>query len=374
MTPGRTAWTARAAAALLPLAGPALSAGARDYVRTPLARAARVEKVAELPGIPWGFDFLSEERLLVSVKDGRMFIADLAGGGALTQVAGVPESTVFGQGGLMDVRLRPDGSGTLFFTYVAAYGGGRGTVLARARLAGARLLDVRELFRASPPGTTGRHFGSRIVLADGMVLFGVGDRGERALAQDPALPNGKILRIREDGSVPPDNPFPGSPVWSLGHRNPQGMATHPGTGALWEQEHGPRGGDEINIVEKGKNYGWPVATYGKEYWGPSIGRERVEGTSPPVKYFVPSIAPASLMIHSGKLFPQWRHHVFSAALKRGHINRLAFDAAGRVAQEERLVPPGSPRVRHLREAPSGAILFSTDAGGIYRMTPLPRPR
>ena len=338
---------------------------------TSLGQKIAVEKVASGFGIPWGFDFLpgKEGELLVAEKHGAMSVVS---GGEKKGVSGLPEVDGYGQGGLMDVRFHPDASGRIFFTYVSRYEGGRGTVLAGARLDATALKDVKILFRSSPPGSGGRHFGSRIAFGrDGSLFFGVGDRGDRDKAQDLDYPNGKIFRIRTDGTVAEDNPFKDRPlaaVWSYGHRNPQGMAIHPATGRLWQQEHGPRGGDEINRIVKGANYGWPVATYGKEYWGPPIAPSHKEGTEGPVKYYVPSIAPSSLMIYSGKLFKKWRHHFFSAALKSRHINRIAIDAGGNVGPEERLLEGLRQRVRHLMEAPSGEIYFSTDAGNIYRMS------
>ena len=194
----------------------------------------------------------------------------------------------------MDVRLHPDFSTNklVYFTYSQDYEGGTGTKVARATLSGNSLKNVETLYRSSPPGDTGQHFGSRIVFKDGYIFFGIGDRGERNKVQSLSIPYGKVYRLHEDGRIPEDNPFqdkegsvPG--MWSYGHRNPQGMAVHPETGEVWEQEHGPRGGDEINLIKKGANYGWPKATYGKEYHGPSIAPPKMAGTEQPVKYYTP---------------------------------------------------------------------------------------
>ena len=264
-----------------------------------------------------------------------------------------------------------------FFSYSARYGGGVGTRIAKARLVGSRLTQLQELFSALPLGSGGRHFGSRILFgppsagggSSDLLFFGVGDRGDRHKAQKLNFPNGKLFRIKQDGSIPPDNPFVKTEgalpaIWSLGHRNPQGMAWD-ASGHLWEQEHGPRGGDEINRIAKGKNYGWPVITYGREYWGPKIGDTHRKGMEQPVKHFTPSIAPSSLMIYSGKLFKKWKGDFFSASLKFTHINRLVI-TQGKVAKEERFLQRSlGERVRHIREAPSGEIFFSTDRGHLY---------
>ncbi len=336
-----------------------------------------VKQVASGLGIVWGFDFLEEGKLILAHKKGGLSL--FSEGQKLIKVLGVPTSTTFGQGGLMDVRVHPDKKNLLFFSYVSRYQNGHGTIIARATLEGDKLKDVKTLFRPSPPGKTSRHFGSRIVFGKGDVLFfGIGDRGDRDTAQLLNSPNGKLYRIHSDGRIPKDNPFvkvKGAipAVWSYGHRNPQGMAIHPATGELWEQEHGPRGGDEINRILKGKNYGWPVITYGREYWGPKIGATHKEGMQQPVKYFVPSIAPSSLMIYSGKLFPQWKHHFFSAALKLQHLNRLKIDKNHQVLEEERLLKDLGKRIRHVRESPSGEIWFSSDEGGLYKMRPKKAP-
>ncbi len=352
---------------------------------TSLGQKIAVERVASNLGIVWGFDFLQEGHLILAHKDGRMSLLKEGHSSrrqTIVPVKGVPPSTSFGQGGLMDVRVHPKDKSQIFFSYVSRYQNGHGTIIARATLQGNQIENVKTLFRTTPPGKTGRHFGSRIVFgAKDTLFFGVGDRGERDKAQLLNAPNGKLYRIHRDGRIPKDNPFVGKKgalpaIWSYGHRNPQGMAIHPATGDLWEQEHGPRGGDEINHIIKGANYGWPIITYGREYWGPSIGTTHKEGMRQPVKYFVPSIAPSSLMIYSGKLFSQWKHHFFSAALELQHLNRLDIRQQGqtfRVAAEERLLKELNQRIRHVREAPSGKIWFSTDQGNLYQMRPALTP-
>lgn len=349
-------------------------------------------------GVIWGFDFLPSSnrdglpRLIVTEREGQMYLLSLSDGDKKV-ISGLPEMVEVGQGGLMDVRLHPRFSQNkwIFFSYVARYEGGAGTVVARARLDGLRLKNIKTLFRSSPPGSGGRHFGCRIVFKDNTIYFAIGDRGDRHKAQDLSYPNGKVYRIYEDGSVPKDNPFVGrklkngrrilSAIWSYGHRNPQGLAVHPHTEELWEQEHGPRGGDEINLIKKGKNYGWPVITYGREYWGPSIGTTHKAGMQQPIKFYVPSIAPSSLMIYSGRLFTKWKGDFFSTALRDPYIDRIVIkkkERSGRLVPEvfkqESLLSDFPERIRHIRETPHGQIIFSTDSGHFYRLTIPPKSK
>lgn len=330
-----------------------------------------LEKVND---VIWGFDFFpGGEEIIFTERSGSIKILNLKTK-KIRSVSGAPEVKQVGQGGLMDIVLHPDfkKNKTVFLSFSQEYKEGVGTVIAQARLEESALNNLKILFRADPPGDGGVHFGSRIVFGKNKTLFfGVGDRGDRDKAQKLNLPNGKLFRISEDGSIPKDNPFVDQKsaihsIWSLGHRNPQGMAIHPETGELWEQEHGPRGGDEINKIKKGANYGWPIITYGKEYWGPSIGPKKKAGLEQAVKYFVPSIAPSSLMIYSGKLFKKWRGDFFSAALKLTHINRVVIQN-DKPIKEERFLEDLDERIRHIKEAPNGEIFFSTDSGKIYQM-------
>ena len=329
-------------------------------------------------------------RLIVTERGGQMYILSLLDGDKKV-ISGLPKMVEIGQGGLMDVRVHPQFSQNkwIFFSYVARYEGGTGTIVAKAQLDDLKLKNIKILFRSSPPGSGGRHFGCRIVFKDNTIYFAIGDRGDRHKAQDLSYPNGKVYRIYEDGSIPKDNPFVGQKlkngrmaldaIWSYGHRNPQGLAIHPHTGELWEQEHGPRGGDEINLIKKGKNYGWPVITYGREYWGPSIGTTHKSGMQQPVKFYVPSIAPSSLMIYSGRLFTAWKGNLFSTALRDPHIDRIVIKNKKRskglvpeVFKQESLLNDFPERIRHIREAPNGQIIFSTDSGNFYRLTIAPK--
>ncbi len=323
----------------------------------------KIIEVVKISDIPWGFDFLPDNRIIITTKSGKVLIKSAD---SLKQIHKFENTLEHGQGGLMDVKIHPDFSTNklLFFSYILRYGEGIGTVISKATLLEDKVTNTI-IFRSNPPGTGGRHFGSRIVLKNGKVFFGVGDRGERGNAQKLDSHLGKILRINEDGTTPSDNPFD-SAVWSLGHRNPQGLYYDRDRNTLWEQEHGPRGGDEINVVQKSKNYGWPTITYGKEYWGPSIGPARKTGLEQPVKYFTPSIAPSSLMVYSGKMFRSWKGDLFSTALKFDHLNKLKLNEDNQVVDESRLEI--EDRLRHVEEKPeTGEIYFSTDSGYIYKI-------
>jgi glucose/arabinose dehydrogenase len=236
----------------------------------------------------------------------------------------------------------------------------------------------QDLLETRSATNTGFHFGSRIAFDEkGHVYFGVGDRGERFTSQDLTNHAGGVMRLFRDGRVPQDNPFyrrPGVPpeIWSYGHRNPQGMAYDQTHKRLWLIEHGPRGGDEINLVLPGHNYGWPVISYGKEYWGPvSVGEgTHREGMEQPIKQYTPSIAPGSLLLYTGNSFPAWRGNLFAGALKLQHINRVTLDPQGKAIGEERLLTELDERIRALAQAPQGWLYFSTDSGKIYVIKPV----
>ena len=329
-----------------------------------------IEKVVKLKSIPWGFDFLPENKLIITTQSGSVFIYNLKTK-TLNQIYNFKNVDSHGQGGLMDVKVHPDfkKNNLIFFSYILKYQKGIGTVISKAKLAQGKLTN-NIIFRSNPPGDGGRHFGSRIVLKDGKVFFSVGDRGDRKKAQKLNSNLGKILRINEDGSIPDDNPFK-SKVWSYGHRNPQGLYFDKTINILFSNEHGPRGGDELNIIKKGVNYGWPVITYGKEYWGPSIGTTRKKGMEQPLKYYIPSFAPSSLLIYSGKLFKNWKGHIFQAALKFDYIGKLKLNKQNKPVNETKISVKG--RVRHLEEDPNtGEIYFSLDDGNIYKMNVSPK--
>jgi glucose/arabinose dehydrogenase len=297
----------------------------------------------------------------------------------MRRVDGLPSIVAEGQGGLLDVAVAPANAapGWIYFTYSKPVDGEATTALARARLDGERLVDWQDLLVADAVSGTRRHFGSRIAFDDeGHLFFGVGDRGERDPAQDNSNHIGTIMRLNLDGSIPPDNPFVGDraardEIWSFGHRNPQGLLFDSATQRLWEIEHGPRGGDEINLILEGRNYGWPVVSHGQEYWGPvSVGEATSKpGMEDPRKVYIPSIAPGSLLLYRGEAFPDWRGDLFSGALKLRHLNRVSLSADGQATAEERLLEDFGERIRALAESPEGWIYLSTDSGRILRMRP-----
>ncbi|MDH3220759.1 MAG: PQQ-dependent sugar dehydrogenase [Gammaproteobacteria bacterium] len=338
----------------------------------------RVEQVSSGLGVPWGIAFVSPRQLLVSERSGRLRLLDIENNSIVT-LSGSPGVVAEGQGGMLDVAVGPGyaDDGWIYFTYSKRSGSEAATTLARARLQQTRLVDWQDLLITDTATDTRRHFGSRIAFDDqGHVFFGVGDRGKRDMAQDLGNHIGTIMRLNLDGSVPADNPFVGiakarDEIWSYGHRNPQGLLFDRGTGRLWSIEHGPRGGDEINLIEKGRNYGWPVISYGKEYWGPvAVG----EGTSKPGmeqprKVYIPSIAPGSLMLYRGDAFPAWRGSLFAGALKLQHINRVALSETAEATAEERILGDLGERIRALIQGPDDFIYFSTDSGRILRIRP-----
>jgi len=338
----------------------------------------RLEQLRSGLGIPWGMAFVGPKQILVTERRGNLRLLDLEKNSAVI-LKGSPRVIAEGQGGMLDVAVGPDYArdGWIYFTYSKPSKSEAATTLARARLQHNRLVDWQDLLVTDSATDTRRHFGSRIAFDDlGHVFFGVGDRGKRDMAQDLGNHIGTIMRLNLDGSVPRDNPFVGEPgardeIWSYGHRNPQGLLFDRVTQRLWSIEHGPRGGDEINLVLKGRNYGWPVISHGKEYWGPvSIG----EGTSKPGmeqprKVYIPSIAPGSLMIYRGSAFPAWCGNLLAGALKLQHLNRVSLSEAGQAIDEERLFEDLGERIRALVQGPEGLIYFSTDSGRILRMSP-----
>jgi glucose/arabinose dehydrogenase len=324
---------------------------------------------------PWGIGFLPDGGILVTERDGRLLHVD---GATVTVVSGTPEVAADGQGGLLDVMIPRDfpTSREVFLSFAKPQDGqGSGTALAVGRLgaAGDRLDDLRVIFEMSPGSSGGRHFGSRIVEAvDGTLFLTIGERGDRPSAQDRSRHNGSIVRINRDGSVPADNPFVGTngvlpEIWSWGHRNPQG-ATLDLEGNLWAVEHGARGGDEVNRIRKGSNYGWPVISYGRHYSGLKIGEGTTKpGMEQPVHFWDPSIAPSGFMVYSGKLWPEWRGDMFIGSLKFDYISRLSGDP---LAEVEQIETDETVRVRDIREAPDGSIWFlSVGNGTLYRIAP-----
>ena len=335
------------------------------------ALANQLEKVASGFSLPWSIEFINDSSVLVSERAGQIYSLDL-NTGKRTPIQGIWPVWFSGQGGLLDLALHPQykKNGWFYATYSKPSGEQASTALARFRIQDARVSDFEELFASNAKSSGGRHFGSRIAFdAQGYIYFSSGDRGERDWAQDLSSHAGKILRLHDDGRIPKDNPFVAQKgaqpeIWAYGNRNPQGMYYDLQDSILWSIEHGPRGGDEVNIIQRGANYGWPVISYGKEYWGPidvGEGTHR-DGMEQPIKYYVPSIAPSSLSMFDDKLY--------AGALKLHHINVLTLDASKKhVIAEQRLFELLDERVRDLAVGPDLKIYFLTDSGHLYRFEP-----
>ena len=340
----------------------------------------RVVRVATGLANPWSIAFLPDGGALVSERPGALLRLDVETG-AVRDLDGVPQVAAVGQGGLLDVELHPAFADNrlVYLSYAAGRSGSYATSIARGRLTDSGLEDVEVLFTMNRPSGARLHFGSRLSFgADGMLYATFGERGERHRAQDPADHAGTIIRLRDDGSVPDDNPFVsggGAPeVYSFGHRNAQGLAVHPVTGRVWSHEHGPQGGDEINVIEAGVNYGWPVITYGREYRsGAPIGvGTAAPGMAQPVLHWTPSIAPSGMTFYDGDRFPGWRGDLFAGALAGQHLRRVQLDGERAVA-EEVLLQRRVGRVRDVKQGPNGMLWLLEDArnASIYRLEPVP---
>lgn len=330
----------------------------------------RVAVVADGFEHPWGLAFLPGGGFLVTERDGALRRVG-ADGRISPRLKGVPPVVGRGQGGLLDVALHPDFSrnGLVYLTYSEPGDGGQGTAAARGRLDGDGLSNVEVIFRMRRKTRTNHHFGARLAFApDGKLFITTGDRGEGGRAQELSDTAGKVLRLEADGAIPADNPFVNQPgaaheIWSYGHRNLQGAAIHPKTGALWTHEHGARGGDEVNAPKPGRNYGWPVITNGVDYSGAKIGEGTAKaGMEPPLHFWDPSIAPSGLAFCGGDVFPDWRDDLLTGSLKFGIIARLRFDGERFVA-EERLLDGLDQRIRDVRVGADGLIYMLTDHSG-----------
>jgi glucose/arabinose dehydrogenase len=338
----------------------------------------KAETIVDGLNHPWGLDFLPDGAAILTERSGRM---RLMTDGKLSQpLKGVPEVFAQGQGGLLDVLAARDfaDTGTIFFTYSQPGEGGVGTAVARARLVRdgrPRLADVKVIFSMDNKAQTRLQFGSRLVQApDGSLFVTVGDQGQQDRAQDPQDAAGSVLHINADGTIPDDNPKPEGwlpQIWSIGHRNPEGAAWDPVTGALLTVEHGARGGDEVNRPEAGRNYGWPVISYGKNYDGSKIGEgTKKQGMEQPLHYWDPSIAPGGMAVYEGEMFPEWKGDLLVAALKFKLVSRLDRDEAGRIGKEERLFEDVFGRIRDVNVAPDGSLWLLTDEddGAVIRIS------
>ncbi|MCW5694031.1 MAG: PQQ-dependent sugar dehydrogenase [Pseudolabrys sp.] len=366
-------------AAVVFLAPP--GAGAQTFSSS--AGPLKVETVARGLSHPWALAFLPDGGMLVTERPGRIRIV-AKNGDVSKPVENVPRVFARGQGGMLDIILDRDfaKNRVIYFSYAEPVDGGGRTALARALLGSGEapaLRDVKVIFRQAGPLSRSNHFGGRIVQArDGNLFVTTGEHfTDRDLAQTLDNDLGKVIRITPDGEAPKDNPFVGRDgaraiVWSYGHRNPQGLTINPADGALWEQEHGARGGDEINIIRAGKNYGWPLVSYGVNYDGSAVGtgKQQADGIEDPVWHWTPSIAPSGLAFYTGDLFPQWKGSLFSGALRGQLLSRLDIKD-GKPAKEERLLQDLGERIRDVRQGPDGALYLLTDseAGRILRVSP-----
>ncbi|MCU0833279.1 MAG: PQQ-dependent sugar dehydrogenase [Chromatiaceae bacterium] len=346
----------------------------------------RTEVVVSGLAHPWGIAWLPDGSVLVTERPGRLrLIRD----GRLdpTPIAGLPAILAEGQGGLLDVALHPDFAENRFVYLTLATGSKEAnrTALARGRLEGQALVGTEIIFQSADAKSGGQHFGSRLVwLPDKSLLMSIGDGGNppisfagdviRKQAQNPGTHFGSVVRLRDDGSAHPDNPFAGREgarpeLWSIGHRNIQGMTSDPATGRIWATEHGSRGGDELNIIEGGGNYGWPEVTYSMEYWGPKISDETSRpGITEPVLVWTPSKAPSGLALYTGEVYPQWTGNLFSGALKFQQVRRLVLDGTSVVGEEKLSI---GQRVRDVRQGPDGYLYLLTDEpdGALLRILP-----
>jgi len=328
----------------------------------------------------WAVDWLPDGRLLITERPGRMVLVE---GDETTALDNVPDVWAKNQGGLLDVRVAPnyEDTGWIYFTYSKKEGNKGGTVLSRAKLDGTSLTNVEELYKQTPFLTPDYHFGSRIAfLDDGTMAVTMGERGQRRERTvdipTPTSSVGTTVRLNMDGSVPDDNPFVGSDegldeVYSYGHRNQQGMAIHPETGAVWQHEHGPHGGDELNLVEPGNNYGWPAVSYGDTYTDQTpIGGTEKPGVTNPVKYWDPSPAFSGMAFYTGDTFPEWQNDLFMGALAHMKLLRVELDGQ-EVVQQEELLKGELGRIRDVANGPDGSLYVLTDAsdGGLFRLEP-----
>ncbi|MCM4159302.1 PQQ-dependent sugar dehydrogenase [Antarcticibacterium flavum] len=332
------------------------------------------EVVVEEQEIIWGMTFLPDGSMLITKKNGEILhFKD----GNKQQLTGGPEVYVRGQGGLLDIILHPnyEENGWIYMSYASSEGEGDGgnTAIARAKLSGTQFTDLEVLYKATPNTTRGQHFGSRMVFdKDGYLYFSIGDRGNRdENPQDITRDAGKIYRINDDGSIPQDNPFVGQSnakeaIYSYGHRNPQGMILHPDTGEVWVHEHGPQGGDEINIIKKGENYGWPVVTYGENYGGGAISDQTSNPEmEDPIYQWTPSIAPSGFAIVTSDKYPTLKGNLLVGALKFRYLEHVVLDGESVERREKLLEDIG--RVRDVKQAPDGTVYVSVEDLGIVKL-------
>lgn len=346
------------------------------FCSTVSAQEYQYQKVFSGLSVPWGFDFVDTSTLIVTERSGSIKRLNLTQGSSETLNA--PDNIYSGgQGGLMDIKFQPGSPALLFLTYSKRNNAGAVTTLVKGKLGQNNRIEWQQLLQTESATNTSRHFGSRITFDEkGYLYMSIGDRGVRENGQDTSNHAGTILRLNADGTSPADNPFTSNAevrneIWSFGHRNPQGIFYDKQKNQLWAIEHGPRGGDEINLIKRGANYGWPVTSHGKEYWGPinvSDFKEKA-GIESPLQVYIPSIAPSSLILYRGDKYPQLDGKLLAGALKLTHINVVSISENNNLKEEMRLATNLNQRVRHIALSPDGLLYFSTDRGNIYRILP-----
>ncbi|WP_396148578.1 PQQ-dependent sugar dehydrogenase [Flavobacterium sp.] len=334
------------------------------------------ETLASDIAIPWGMTWLPDGSMLVTEKSGIIYHVKNK---TKTEITNVPKVVARGQGGLLDIAVHPNyaQNGWIYITYSSNEGleKGANTQLIRAKLEGTSLRQIQTVYKASPNTTLGHHFGSRIAFDnEGFVCFTVGDRGNHPEnPQNVTRDGGKVYRLHDDGKIPADNPFVGQKgakeaVFSFGHRNPQGMTKHPVSGKIWTHEHGPQGGDEINVVKKGANYGWPVITYGIDYDGTIISDQtQKEGMEQPLYYWVPSIAPSGMTFVTGDVYPNWNGHLLVGSLVFQYLELVKLDGEKVIGRQK--IGTDIGRLRDVKQGPDGYIYMAVEGNGIIKIIP-----
>ncbi|MEC7878015.1 MAG: PQQ-dependent sugar dehydrogenase [Bacteroidota bacterium] len=348
-----------------------------ELANDPISINYNIEKIYDHNKIIWGFEFINEKTIIFTEKKGKMYLIK---DGKIQEISGIPEIYYMGQGGLMDIELHPkfNINNTIFLSFSESSNKSEGgnTAIMSAILDQNKLINKKILYRGKENSKKGQHWGSRIEFdKDGFLYFTIGDRGNRnSNPQDLSRDGGKVYRINEDGSIPKDNPFVNQPnaidaIYSYGHRNPQGIFLHPETGMIWTNEHGPKGGDEINIIRKGKNYGWPTITYGKNYNGSIItDLKEFYGMEQPLYYWTPSIAPSCFEYISSNRYNDWKGNLLAGSLSFGYLERLVLDNQNKVVYREKIAKDIG-RVRDVVESPEGFIYFSVENEGIFKLVP-----
>ena len=340
----------------------------------------RVEAITDSIAVPFGMTFLTEETLLVTDRKGGKLIAVDLRSGRKTYIENLPDVFVpkGGDSGMLDVAVHPDYklNGWIYFSYAIGTDSGSTMAVDRAKLERNKLVQRERLFKALPYYKEPAHLGCRLAFNDGYLYLTMGDRYDlRDSAQSLGNHLGKVLRIHDDGRIPEDNPFAARKgampeIWSYGHRNPQGLVFHPPTSTLWEHEHGPKGGDEVNIIKPGVNYGWPIVCFGIDYDGTPIGKgiTHRDGLEQPIHHYTPSIAPSGMDFYTSDKIPPWKNNLFIGSMALTHLNRLVMNDSA-VVREERLLADRKWRIRNVRQGPDGLLYIAVDEAGIFRIRP-----